>query len=343
MHFKKFTKKLMLILIITAVIILILFFVGWLDFSFGKKASWGVTFSELQAQELGLNWKEAYTAILDELNPDLVRLVAYWEVIEKEKGILSYENLDWQVEQASQRNKKVLLTVGHKVPRWPECHQPNWANNLNKQELQDAVLNIVKNTIERYKNEPAIYAWQIENEALWPFFGNCPKPDKNFLKQEVALAKSIDPSRQIVVTDSGELSLWLKSSGISEILGTTMYRIVWHKSMGFIKHYYYTPLFYRLRAEIIKKLKGQQKVIVAELQAEPWASKNRSLADMPIEEQFKCFSVNDLKDNLEFARRTGLPEVYLWGVEWAYWLKTKQNNDQYWKIMQNALSKTIVK
>jgi hypothetical protein len=199
----------------------------------------------------------------------------------------------------------------------------------------------VSQTVNRYKNNPAVYAWQIENEPLWPFFGNCPKPSKDFLKQEVALAKTLDPSRPVVTTDSGELSLWFNASGISEILGTTMYRIVWHKKMGFIKHYYYTPLFYRLRAEIVKKIFGLQKVIVAELQAEPWASENRSLAQVPLAEQEKSFGPQELKNNLEFARRTGLSEIYLWGPEWAYWLKTKQNNDSYWQIMKQTMNKFL--
>jgi hypothetical protein len=177
----------------------------------------------------------------------------------------------------------------------------------------------------------------VENEPLIDFFGKCPAPNKKFLEKEIALVKSLDARRPIMITDSGELSLWTQSAGLSEILGATLYRTVWHKWLGIVKHYQYNPLFYRLRAELAKRIKGNQKVIIAELQAEPWGSKNRSLTEMPAGEQLKDFSLNDLKGNLEFARKTGLPEIYLWGCEWTWWLKAKQNNSSYWNLMKEAI------
>jgi hypothetical protein len=31
------------------------------------------------------------------------------------------------------------------------------------------------------------------------------------------------------------------------------------------------------------------------------------------------------KENIDFAKKTGLDTIYLWGVEWWYWLKEKGN------------------
>lgn len=331
--------KIILWIIIPLAFLAILYCIGWIDWSFGKKPLWGVTFSETQTTELGIDWRENYLAILDELKPSLLRLVAYWEIIEPEENNFDFQNLDWQISEAQKRNIKVLLALGHKVPRWPECHQPSWVNNLDHPGTEKATLKLITTIINRYKDNSVILGWQIENEPLWPFFGNCPPPDKNFLKQEIALAKALDPGRPVTITDSGELSFWTETAKLSEVLGTTMYRIVWHKYLGFLKHYYYTPLFYRSRAEFVKKFFGVKKVIVAELQAEPWASENRSLTQMPIQEQYEYFSVKELKRNLEFARRTGLPEIYLWGAEWAWWVKTKHQNNSYWEVIKAALNR----
>jgi hypothetical protein len=30
-----------------------------------------------------------------------------------------------------------------------------------------------------------------------------------------------------------------------------------------------------------------------------------------------------LRDNLTFARKIGVSEVYVWGIEWWYWLKER--------------------
>ncbi len=42
-----------------------------------KNINFGVTFSELYAKELGLNWKETYIAVLDDLNVERIRIPVY--------------------------------------------------------------------------------------------------------------------------------------------------------------------------------------------------------------------------------------------------------------------------
>ncbi|MCX6790725.1 MAG: beta-galactosidase, partial [Candidatus Gribaldobacteria bacterium] len=326
------------LLIIILVIVIGYLSVSWVDWSFGKKPVWGATFSRIYAQYLGLDWQEAYLATLDDLKITNLRLIAYWSVSEMQDDKLTFNDLDWQVEQAQSKNVKIILALGQKAPRWPECHQPEWANALSPNQQQAKILEFLTNVITRYQKNPAIIAWQVENEPLIDFFGNCPPPNKNFLKQEIALVKLLDPTRPILVTDSGELSTWREAAGLSEILGTTLYRTVWHPWFGIVKHWQYNPLFYRLRAEMVKKFTKTQKVIIAELQAEPWGTKNRSLTQMPVSEQLKTFKLSDLKGNLEFARKTGLPEIYLWGIEWAYWLKTTQNDSTYWDLMKQTVS-----
>jgi len=325
----KFSRKTKLFLLFF-VGILSLYLISWsFDFSKGKDFKLGITFSQYYAKEqLGLDWRKTYLAILDDLNPSYLRLIAYWQYLEPEEGIFDFKDLDWQIAEAQKRDKKIILVIGHRVPRWPECHTPQWVQT-QKSNLNSQILKYLEKVVQRYKDKKNIWAWQVENEPLLAAFGRCPKPDREFLKEEIAFVKSLDPTRPIIVTDSGELSLWLRTSGLSEILGTTLYRTVWSEYIGYFKHLY-PPVFYTLRAWITKKFFDNQKVIISELQGEPWAPGHQSLAKFPLDEQLEHFSPKNLEKNVEFAKKTGLDEIYLWGAEWWWWLKTKKGDDRFW-------------
>jgi hypothetical protein len=59
-----------------------------------------------------------------------------------------------------------------------------------------------------------------------------------------------------------------------------------------------------------------EKIIVSELQAEPWV--DRPVESLSGEERAAAFTVQDLSNNLLFAKAAGFSEVYLWGAEWWY-------------------------
>ena len=72
----------------------------------------------------------------------------------------------------------------------------------------------------------------------------------------------------------------------------------------------------------------QKKVICIELQAEPWNSK--LFYDTTVERQEKSMNLNQFKDNIIYAKNTGLNEFYLWGAEWWFWLKETQHKPEIW-------------
>lgn len=286
----------------------------------------GTTFSSRYASDIGLDWKEVYLAALDDLKIKNVRISIYWDMTEREMGKYDFEDIDWQMNEAAKRNVKVTLVIGQKVPRWPECFIPEWANG-DDELRKNKLLIFIDEAVRRYVDHPALFRWQVENEPFLDF-GICPSFDKDFFDLEIAKVKDIDQGRNpVMVTDSGELSFWVDAAKRADIFGTTMYRTVYSSKHGFIK-YPIGPNFFKLKKKITEIFAGQKDVIVIELQGEPWI--DGWTVSQPMEKQLQSMNASILRDNVRFAKNTGFSEVYLWGVEWWFWLK-KEKNDSLWE------------
>jgi len=315
---------------IICLLIIILLFISYLFIGSSEKADdivFGVNFSQKQAQNLGLNWKEAYTGLVYDLNIKDIKLITFWEFIEASKDEFNFDDLDWQLEQARIQNAEVLLVIGMKTGSWPECHIPGWAKDLNKQEQQQRILNLIERIVLRYKDNSAVTAWMVENEPLF-HFGECPWIDKSFLKKEVEFVRSLDNTRPIIVSDSGEWSFWIEAAKLGDIVGTTIYRKAWLTEADMYINYPFPSVFYSRKAQIIKKFFDKD-VICVELQAEPWCSVPTPKCSL--EEQSKTMSLEKFNENIEFAKNTGFNKFYLWGGEWWFWLKEKHQSFEIWE------------
>ncbi len=294
--------------------------------------TWGVNFSQAQAESLRLDWKTTYLALLSDLGAKHVKLHIQWSNVEPVSGLYDFSDTDWQVQQAAEHGADVIYILGMKSGRWPECHAPAWTGGLEKEKVQDALLAYTKATVERYKGNPAIKYWQVENEPFF-VFGNCPDwyyTDRDVVRKEVELVKALDPSREVIISDSGEGSLWFTAAQLGDIVGTTMYRQSWislPNETGFSLRYHLSPAYYYWKALLIHQLFGK-KVLCIELQAEPWAQAPFHL--VPLAEQEKTMNVDIFKDNVQFAKQTGLDTFYFWGAEWWYWLTSTQNQPDIW-------------
>ncbi|MFH0803962.1 MAG: beta-galactosidase, partial [Candidatus Tagabacteria bacterium] len=129
----------------------------------------GATFSEPFTQELGLDWKKAYEEIFSDLGIKNVRIPVYWSEIEPKKGEWHFEDIDWQLAKAKEYDAKIILVIGRRVPRWPECFEPEWAKNLPEEEKKKLILKMSEEVVKRYKDNPVVWAWQVENEPFLPF------------------------------------------------------------------------------------------------------------------------------------------------------------------------------
>jgi hypothetical protein len=324
---KKFFKKFLFVLPI-----LFLFFVGFLFFWHPKtpeKIEWGVVFSQKQCEYLNLDWKKVYLEILDDLKVKNIKLISHWDLIEPKEEEFNFEDLDWQIKEAEKRGVKIILVIGMKTGRWPECHIPAWGREFlisNDKFLNEKFLDYIDILVERYKNSKAILAWQIENEPFFPF-GVCPKIEKNTVKKEFDLVKSLD-SRPTIFVDSGEYSFWIQAAKLADIVGTTLHRKVYSDQFKIYLSLPFPSSYYFFKKLFINKF-FKKEVILAELQAEPWC-KTPFLLECSEKEQKITMNLEQFKKNIEFAKRAGFAKIYFWGVEWWYQKKTK-NQPQFWE------------
>src|SRR4051812_32096004 len=119
---------------LTALAILILISVGtmygiarWYIHSEKGPQQLGVSFIPDYAASLGLDPQQTMDSLLG-IGVKHFRLVSYWSDMEQTPGRYDFSQLDWQFKKAEARHAKIVLTVGLRQPRWPECHAPNWAN-----------------------------------------------------------------------------------------------------------------------------------------------------------------------------------------------------------------------
>jgi drug/metabolite transporter (DMT)-like permease len=317
-------------------LILVLKIIGIFFISFGlyvlaiseipeKDIKVGLTYSPRNALEIGLEPKETYLKMLDDLNPKYLRLPIYWDQVEEEFSRFNFSEVDFYLQEAEKRNINVILVLGYKQPRWPECYQPAWIQTIPEEHRKDKLLSLVASEIKYFRRYQAIKIWQIENEPFLHFFGDCKKEHAisfEILSEEISVIKALD-NRPVLVTDSGELSPWLDAVGLSDVFGSTLYRTVKSPIFGLVD-YPLPPFTYKLKEQIVRLMLAKPgDSIIAELQAEPWAINSRPVTSEPLETQMELFPPKKLLLNLDYAKETKFSQIYLWGVEWWYWMDQK--------------------
>lgn len=295
-----------------------------------ESITYGMSFNTPYARELGLDWRETYDAILYDLGVRHLRLAAHWPMVEPAEGLYNFAELDYQIKAAEAAGAEVVLAVGRRLPRWPECHIPDWVRDQVWEEQKAAQLTYMQKVVERYRDSPAVVMWQVENEPYLSVFAfeHCGELDEDFLREEVAFVRSLDASRPILVTDSGNLGTWFSAYELGDVFGTSVYVHFWNPELGQFRTVL-PPWFYRAKEGLVALWHGEQETVLIELSAEPWLVE--PIVDVPIDVQFTRMNPEKFADILLYAEGTRYQQQYLWGAEWWYWLLL-QGEEEMWNM-----------
>ena len=316
----------------------------------------GTSFSPFRAGYLGLDYKTAFKR-LEALHFKVIRLSTYWDQVDRE----GYDQLDWLMSEARKSHQPIALTVGMKALGWPEFFIPPSAMPVNglhqgqdvasDSSFREAALSFVADTVVRYRDNPALIAWQVENE---PFNRAGPQRlwiDAEFLRDEIARVRELDGHhRPLIVNAFSHFNLvfdqasarqgfdfrqWLgfdadsaERDGLSvlgrgDVLGLDVYTAIGYQFLG-RDHMSHADGDWPDRLARVRELAHKQgkQAWITEAQAEPWESSDLNYAD-PKSTSPKA--IRDIFDNLKDA---GFSTVLFWGSE--YWLWRADQGDTRW-------------
>lgn len=325
---KKHLKRILIIVSIALVCIgAVVFFLARKEVP--EQITYGISYNVPYVLELGLDPDEVFDAFINDLKVKHMRMSAHWTLIEPDRNQYDFTWMDTDIKKAEEAGVEVIFGVGRRLPRWPECHVPSWAQKLAWEEQKKEIREYIEAVVTRYKKSPAITHWQVENEPYLGVFANehCGDLDEDFLEEEIALVKALDPSRPVLVTDSGNLGTWKGAYTHGDLFGTSVYVYFWNPELGQFKTVL-PPWFYRLKENILALIYGEKETVLIELSLEPWLLE--PVVNVPVETQYSRMDLQKFNEIIAYAKDTRYSKQYLWGGEWWFWLQ-KQGNPEMWK------------
>jgi hypothetical protein len=299
----------------------------------------GVSLIPDYAQSLGVDPQAMMDGLLG-IGVKQFRLVSYWSDMEQQPGQYDFSQLDWQFQKAEQAHAKIILTVGLRQPRWPECHAPNWVDTSRPAgQWQPQLETFMQKVIERYKNSPSLESYQLENEYFLKGFGECSNFNRQRLVSEYNLVKQTDPNHPIIVGRSNNaIGLPLGQPQPDEF-SISVYKRVWDAAWThrYIE-YPYPAWYYGFLAGLQKIVTGKN-MMIGELQAEAWPPNGKSIQEISLEEQNKSLDAQRLQDRFQYGRATGMRQIDLWGAEYWYYRKVKLHDPSLWNIARQEFQK----
>jgi len=284
----------------------------------------------------------------DEVGFDYVRLSVEWSEVEPAEGVFDFTTLDALLAEAVARDISVLLTVGMKAQRHPEYYIPGWLlervdlprDAVVSQDpvLRAAALRMVRAVIEHTAGAPAIDAWGAENEPYVPSKrANGWKLDRSYIRELIALIRSLDPALRPVVINQGQQSVfdrfethWRRAIEDADVLAVSLYPFRNFEVLGIrmvVPIVELGPFGPNFAHQARAAYKAGDDYWITEMQAEPWTDHDARL--LSPEAPSPNLDAGKFRKNIEYARRTGATRVYLWGAEW--WLmQADRYGDHTW-------------
>jgi hypothetical protein len=183
----------------------------------GSKASpplVGFSYSPLTSQSTNRDPAADLEILLDETEPDLVRLPVYWESVAPSAETFDFSSIDELLAVVDDHNRltdrttRVVLDVGARNILYPELHIPQWAGPRQQPQLNDiqsgaAYREYFDQTIMRYRYSSLLYEWQVENEPF-DHVGNISTGADQItsaqLAWEIEEVHWLDPMHKVVIT-----------------------------------------------------------------------------------------------------------------------------------------------
>lgn len=307
-----------------------------------KPLELGVSFIPDYASSLGVDPQENMDGLLN-IGVRHFRLVSYWSDAEVTQGTYDFSQLDWQFKKAEATKAKIILTVGLRQPRWPECHMPDWATSEPRSIWQPQLENYMQAVIERYKNSPSLDKYQLENEYLLKGFGTCTDFSRDRLVSEYNLVKRLDPKHQVIVGRSNNALGIPLGAPKPDMFSVSVYKRVW--DAGVTNRY----LEYPFPSWYYAFLAGSQKILlnrdmsIAELQAEAWAPNGLQVKDTSLAEQNKSLDGTRLKGRFDYGKATGMKQIQLWGAEYWYYRLKVLHDPSLWNVAEQEFQAKHIK
>jgi len=79
-------KKIVMLVVVILLALAVCFFYIY-KAPMAKNIVWGAAFSQKHAVDMGLDWKETYSALLDDLKVKNIKLAAHWDIVEPRNGV----------------------------------------------------------------------------------------------------------------------------------------------------------------------------------------------------------------------------------------------------------------
>ena len=335
----------------------------------------GLSFRPLQAEALGLDQQAALAQLLG-YPYQLIRLPAYWDRIEPEPGRFDTAGPDLMVEAAERAGKQIIICLGAvKSFGYPEFFVPGHhlreplpegavVGPAGHAPLMRAAARFVTALVERYRDRPAVVAWQVEHEATDPLgLEHSWRLSEAFVLAEVSAVRAADPSRPVLLngflptSSPVALQQWWRTRGQGDSLGVaekaadivgvdfyprhavltaaglTLYldgsRSWWHRR--------------RRRLVLARTAASGRRLMVAEGQAEPWEAvttppspAGRVMHSCPPEQV-----IGNYNRALSWQHDApgGLWAYLFWGAE--YWLlRASQGDPSYLLAFERVLAES---
>jgi hypothetical protein len=292
----------------------------------------GVSFVPDYAQSLGLNPEATMDALLS-IGVRQFRLVSYWSDMEPSPGQYNFSQLDWEFAQAEKYHASIILTVGLRQPRWPECHAPNWVNtSAPDSQWEPQLESFMTKVVERYKNSPSLEKYQVENEYFLKGFGDCTNFDRNRLISEYNLVSKLDPKHPIIVGRSNNILGFPTGKPTPGEFSVSVYKRVWDAQITHRYIEYPYPAWYYAFLAGVQKIFLHRDTVLGEMQAEAWGPDGKPLTQISLAEQNKSLNSSRLEGRFNYAKATGMRQIEMWGAEYWYYRLTVLHDPSLWNV-----------